>query len=80
MNIDSPKLSAYMSGGWGSTLLHITSQDTDTPGFSLMEWEEQWIIQVVDLGAGAQPLFPPALSWVYLPAENMHSGPLLALA
>lgn len=23
---------------------------------------------------------PPALSWVYLPAENMHSGPLLALA
>lgn len=80
MNIESSKLSAHMSGVWGSTLLHISSQVPDTPGFSLMEWGEEWIIQVVDLGAGAQPLSPPAFSLVCLPAENMRSGPLLALA
>ena len=73
MNIESPKLGAHMSWGRGSTLLHISSQVPDTPGFSLMEWEEEWIIQVADLGAGAQPLFPSTLSWVCLPAENTRT-------
>lgn len=77
MNIDSPKLSAYE---WGVRVYFAscTSQDTDTLA-SICGWEEQWIIQVVDLELELS-LFPPGPLLGLPTCENMHSGPLLALA